>query len=282
MQKFLFPQPLWIQNRSFHARHWKAGLFSLGLVASLLLGLRPHPVSAESPQTAPSQLRQALTQLDAAANSRSVSGVMQFYGSNFSHSDGLSRQTLESALTKLWEQYPNLQYRTELKSWRSEGNGLVAETVTYVTGSQKVGDQEFKLTSTIQSRQRFESQKITRQEVLAERSQITTGENPPTVNLRVPEQVAPGQEFSIDAVVQEPLGDDLLLGAALEEPIKPDALLNPSRINLRPLSAGGIFKVGRAPKQGDNRWISAVLVRHDGITVVTQRLRVVSRVATPR
>jgi len=45
---------------------------------------------------------------------------MQFYGENFSHSDGLSRQSMEKALTQLWR-YPNLKYQTQLQP-KLEGN----------------------------------------------------------------------------------------------------------------------------------------------------------------
>jgi len=64
---------------------------------------------AATPQTAPPQLKNLLTQIDAAANQHDVKAVMQFYGENFSHSDGLSRQ--EKALTQLWQRYPNLSTR---------------------------------------------------------------------------------------------------------------------------------------------------------------------------
>ena len=39
------------------------------------------------------------------------------------------------------------------------------------------------------AQQQFENQKIVRQEILAERSQITSGTNPPNVKLNLPEQV---------------------------------------------------------------------------------------------
>jgi len=250
-------------------------LLLLGLVASLAGNLMPSRVCAETPETAPAQLREALAQIDAAANSRNLKGVMDFYSTNFTHTDGLTRQTLEQSLTKLWERYPNIQYRTEIKSWKAQGNGFTTETVTRITGTQKQGDRQLQLESTLKSQQQFENQKIVRQEVLAERSQITSGNKPPTVKLTLPEQVAPGQSFSFDAVVQEPLGNDLLLGTALEEPIRVEGVLNPTIADLELLSAGGIFKMGRAPLKAGNRWISAVLVRQEGMTIITQRLRVV-------
>ena len=259
----------------FPQKSWRLGLL-VGLVISSVCS--SPSVRAESPETAPAQLRNTLTQIDATANQRNVPATLQFYAVNFKHSDGLTRQTLEQSLTSLWQRYPNLTYQTELKSWKPDGAGFETETVTRITGTQKQGDREFKIDSTLQSRQRFENQKIVQQEIVTERSQITSGANPPKITLNLPEQVKPGQEFSLDAIVQEPLGSDLLLGAAVEEPIRPDGFLNPTKVDLEPLSSGGLFKVGRAPTNVNNHWISAVIVRQGGITMITQRLRVVAPV----
>lgn len=225
----------------------------------------------------PDQLKTLLTNLDAAANSRNAQTVLDLHSSNFSHSDGLNRQTYQESLTALWQRYPKLSYRTELKSWKQEGSAIVAETVTYITGTKQEGDREYKLESQLAARQRVENQKVVRQEVLGERTQLTSGSNPPTLKISLPEQVQGGQEFSFDAVVQEPLGDDLLIGAALEESIKPEGFLNVTTANLEPLNSGGIFKVGRAPMNTEQHWLSAVVVRHDGITMVTQRLKIQGR-----
>jgi hypothetical protein len=251
-------------------------LFTLGLIASFA-GTLEARVWANSPAAAPTQLTSLLNQLDAAANSQNTRTVIEFYSPAFTNSDGLNRQTLQESLASLWKRYAKLNYRTEIKSWKQEGNGILADTITYITGTQKDGDREFKLNSVLESRQKIENQKIVRQEILNERSQITSGEKPPTVKISLPEQVRGGQEFSFDAVVQEPLGDDLLLGAALEETVKPEGYLNVTTVNLEPLNSGGIFKVGRAPLNSENHWLSAVIVRHDGITMVTQRLKVTGR-----
>lgn len=261
-------------------RLWGRSSFSTKSLLLLMLGVVlsggvfSDRASSATPETAPPQLKETLSKLDAAANSKNVQSVLRFYSPNFRHSDGLTRQTLEKALTQLWKQYPNLTYRTELKSWQSDSQGIQAETVTYLTGTQTTNGQQSKLDSTLQTLQRFEGQTILQQEVLAERSQVSSGENPPAVKINLPNQVRVGQEFSFDAIVQEPLGSDLLLGSVLEEPVKPDGYLNPSTINLELLTSGGIFKVGRAPSTPNNHWISAVLMRHGGMTTVTQRLRV--------
>lgn len=244
------------------------------LTLSLTIGW--NRAQAQTPQNAPPQLTNILTQIDAAANQRDVKAVMQFYSPNFTHSDGLTRQNMEQALTQLWQRYPQLRYQTQLQSWKAEGNAIVVTTITNITGAQSADNRNIALNSTIESRQRFEGQTIVRQDVLAERSQLTAGAKPPTVNVNLPQQVKVGQQYNFDAVVQEPLGGDYLLGAALEEPIKPENYLKSTPVNLELLSSGGLFKVGRAPIRPDNRWISAILIRGDGMTLITQRLQVVS------
>lgn len=247
-----------------------AFLLTLGLSAGWTTA------KAATPDTAPPELKNTLAQIDAAANSRNVQAVMQFYGTNFSNSDGLNREGMEKTLTQLWQRYPQLKYRTELKSWQNQGNGIVAETVTNITGSQPVDGRTWSFNATILSKQRLENQKIVNQEILNEKTLLTSGEKPPSVDFKLPEQVRTGQEFNFDVVVQEPLKDNLLVGSALLEPISPNNYLNSPKIQLEPLNAGGIFKVGRAPNNPGKYWISAVLVRSDGITIVSQRLPVIA------
>lgn len=246
-------------------------LLSVGLTVGASL-----KAQAETPQSAPPQLKDTLTQIDTAANSRNVQSVMQFYSPNFRNSDGLTRASMEQALTQLWKRYPQLNYRTELQNWKNEGNAIVAETVTKITGTQGSSDMRVKLESTLRSRQRFEGQKIVQQEILAERTQLTSGANPPNVQVNLPEQVRTGQQFNFDVIVKEPVGDSVLLGTAIEEQIKPERYIKPGNLKLDALPGGGIFKVGKAPLKEDNRWLSAVLIREGGMIMITQRLQVVN------
>ncbi len=231
-------------------------------------------VAAASPDTAPQELQTLLQQVDDAANQQNIRGVMKFYSPTLTHGDGLTYSNLEQALRELWQRYPNLTYRTELKSWEADGNAIVAETVTEINGVQTTADREYRLRATVRSRQRYENQQIVYQEILAEHSSLTSGENPPNVQVNLPEKVKIGRQYNFDAIVLEPLGDDLLLGAALEEPVSIFGYLNPAKLDLQPLNAGGLFKIGQAPLVANDRWISAVFIRHNGITFVTQRLEV--------
>lgn len=233
-----------------------------------------YPAQAETAETAPPALKEALAQIDAAANRRDASAVMEFYSDRFKNGDGLNRSTLEEALKKFWSNYPQLTYRTELQSWQNEGNGIIAETITYITGTGSNNGMNGKLEATLRSRQRYEGQKIVFSEILAEASQIASGSNPPTVTVNLPEQVSVNQSFSFDAIVKEPLGDDMLLGTAIEEPITPERYTQPSDFELELLSGGGLFKEGKAPEKKENLWISGILIRADGTTTITRRLLV--------
>jgi len=249
-------------------------LLSVGLTVGASL-----KAQAEIPQSAPPQLKDTLTQIDTAANSRNVQSVMQFYSPNFRNSDGLTRASMEQALTQLWKRYPQLSYRTELQNWKSEGNAIIAETITKINGTQGSSEMRIKLESTLRSRQRFEGKQIIQQEILAERTQLTSGANPPNVQVNLPEQVRTGQQFNFDVIVKEPVGDDVLLGTAIEEPVKPERYLKPGNLKLDALPGGGIFKVGKAPLKEDNRWLSAVLIRGGGMIMITQRVQVVNRLS---
>ncbi|MEG5163951.1 nuclear transport factor 2 family protein [Microcoleus sp. AT3-A2] len=238
------------------------------------IGASPQTI-AQTPENAPAPLTKLLTEIDAAANRRDVKAVMAFYSPNFTHSDGLNSQSMEKALTQLWERYPSLNYRTEIKSWKTEGSAILAETITTIAGTQKKDGRELTLKATIRSQQRFEGEKIVSQEILAEQTQLSSGENPPTIEVNLPEQVKVGEDYHFDAIVREPIGDDILIGTVLEEPITEKTFFNPSEVELELLNAGGIFKVGKAPATPENRWVSAVLMRQGGIATVSVRLRVV-------
>jgi hypothetical protein len=251
-------------------------LLTLGLTVAFPLTLR-----AASPETAPSQLKTALTRIDEAANKRQINELMQFYSPKFASADGLSRQDVQKALTQLWQRYQQLTYRTVLQSWRKEGQATVAETTTYISGVQQANGREFKLNSTVRSRQYFQGNKLTKQQVISENTLLTSGAKPPTIDVKIPEKVNVGQTYNFDVIVREPLQDDVLLGAAMEEQIRNNAYVQPSVYKLDALPAGGLFKLGKAPNKAGNYWISAIVIRADGMVMVTRRLQVVGNRAKP-
>ena len=253
---------------------------SISLISSLLvIGLSSlsQSVQAGQPTDAPATLTNLLTQIDNAANQGNINSLMQFYSPKFTHGDGLNRKSMEQALTGLWKRYPQLRYTTNIESWKSEGNTIIAETVTNISGLPASGNNNFTLQSTIKSRQKITGARIVRQDILSERTQLTAGSKPPQVEIKLPLQVKVNEKYSFDAIVQEPVGEDFLLGKAIEEPIQSSKFLNPTIVNLEFLNAGGLFKIGRVPSTPGPQWISAVIRRGEDMTIITQRLQVVKK-----
>lgn len=252
-------------------------LLSMG-VSGNLAGM----AKAENAASAPEELTSAIAAIEEAANNQDIEGVVENYSKNFTNTDGLTTKSLSQALQKIWESYPNLEYTTTVDSWSEEGTQLVAVTTTKIRGNRQESVRSLRLNSTIKSRQYFQDAKLIRQEILSEQSQIKSGENPPTVAIVAPKTVKAGDRYSFDLIVDEPLEDKVLLGAVQEDKTSSNLYLNPNVLELEPLPAGGIYKTVTAPLLPDSNWLSAVLVRGDGITMITHRVNVQEKLAIPK
>ena len=230
---------------------------------------------AESPKTAPQELKDAIAGIEAAANDRDLDGVLDYYSEDFINTDGLNTETLARGLEQMWNNYPNLKYTTEIQSWtEQEDKLLVAETITTIEGVQRNKGRNIQLNSTVRSRQYFEDEQLVNQEILAEQSRLTSGKNPPKVEVIAPETIQTGEKYNFDLIVDEPLEDRVLLGAIKEEKTASNLYLNSTALELEPLPAGGIYKTSTAPLLPDSNWVSAILVRGDGITMITHRINI--------
>ena len=182
----------------------------------------------------------------------------------------------------MWQSYPQLKYTTKLDSWSKQGNQLVAETTTTIAGMQKAQGRAMRLNSTIKSRQYFQNQKLVRQEILAEQSRLTSGSNPPQIKVAAPENVMTGEKYNFDLIVNQPLNETVLLGAVQEEKTASNLYFNPTALELEPLPAGGIYKTATASLLPESDWLSAILVRGDGITMLTHRVNVLEKQANQK
>ncbi|MEL6439492.1 MAG: nuclear transport factor 2 family protein [Cyanobacteria bacterium J06621_8] len=231
-------------------------------------------VRGQAADSIPNELQEIILGIDDAANQRDLDQLIEYYADDFSNTDGLSPETLSRAIGQMWEQYPQLEYNTEINSWSQTGEELVAETTTAIKGEKNTQGRKISLQSEITSRQYFQDGKLLRQEILAEQSQLTSGINPPEVELVAPTEVKLGAKYNFDLIVNEPLGDQVLLGGLREEKTASNLYLNPGAVELEPLPAGGIYKVGTAPLLPDSNWLSAILVRGDGIIMITHRVNI--------
>lgn len=263
-----------IANRKnlWFRRKWPiAFLFGLGIVVS-----SGSVVEAQT-NNIPQELQTIVSEIEAAANNKDLSEVMEYYSPQYTSTDGLSKSSLSQALSQMWQDYSELNYTTTVESWEDKGDELVAETVTKISGIKNSQGREVSLNSTLRSRQHFKDQQIVRQEILSEQTKLTSGVNPPQIKVFAPKTVESGERYNFDVVVTEPLENGVLLGAVEEERTASERYLDPLTLELQPLSAGGIYKLVTAPLLPDSNWLSAMLVRGDGITLFTQRVNVEER-----
>ena len=241
------------------------------LLAAGVMGICPA-VAASSP---PAELQATIDRIDRAASDRDLPTVLAAYGPDFRTTDGLTRTALGDALTTLWNNFETVTYATDIEDWRRGRNGeMIVETTTELTAQGQTFGHLATLTATVRSRQTLRDGAIVRQDVLAEQSRLSVGEQPPEVLTIAPDRVRPGEVFEFNAFVRRPFDGMVLVGTAVERETRPQVYRLPDDRELATLPGSGLFKQGKAGSAGDDRWLSAILVSKDGMTVVSQRLSV--------
>jgi hypothetical protein len=262
-----------------------ASLLFATVPLSLGLEMRSAHAEAVEPEISlklaaspPPELVTLLGTMDQAASQKRLKAFMQNFEKSFVHTDGLSRRQLQQTIRTFWNQFETLSYQTTLESWEETSPGIYKTvTLTTVSGSQQTGKPNAKtLKATVRSEQQIQNSKIINQTVLEEKSQVTSGKKPPSVTINLPSTVKVGEDYFFDVIVDEPLGDRILLGAAIEETVNPQGYLNPSKFEIESLVTGGLFKIGQAPSQPTDQWISALLIQDGGTYIVSQRISVVN------
>jgi hypothetical protein len=230
----------------------------------------PAPPSPQS--AAPEALTTLLKTMDEEASQQKLKPYLSHFSDNFRHGDGFTRQQLGTALKAFWQEHQTLTYQTKLLSWKELApNQWQTQTQTTITGTKQVNNRLYTLSATLVSEQTIEGETITQQTVLQEENLTTTGNNPPKIEVNLPTTVGVGQDFYLDVIVKDPLGTRFMLGAALDEPVTAQTYSSTPAVELKPLTAGGLFKIGKVDKPG-HTWISAVLLQDGGMVMITRRL----------
>ncbi|MEM9154434.1 MAG: hypothetical protein AAFY57_11210 [Cyanobacteria bacterium J06642_2] len=263
-----------------------AGALSLSvLVGGVLPGLAQSSANDAAP---PEVLQAAVAEAISRANERDLDGVMELYSPNFEHADGLDVEQTREAIARLWDKHDELTYDATIAEWERQGEALEATVVTELQGLQDSPRGDLQLTGTATVRNRYlrdaESGqlKLLDQTVLQESTTLTSGDRPPQFELNVPEAVAMGAEYDLEAVVTQPLGESVLLGAVLADAANVDSYLEDVSFPLQPLQAGGLFRRADAPFKPGSEWISVMLVGDGGITIEGRRLNIMRRDDLPQ
>jgi len=257
----------------------KFKLLSPFFATSLLISLTfsffmINRAQADGPETAPKELRETIAKIDAAANNHRLEQVLDFYAPEFTNADGLDRKQIGQGLDNLWKQYPDLHYSTRLLSWNQDQNNLITETQTTIEGASHQKIRSFLLISTIKSRQFLQNNHLVKQEILAESTQLKSGEKPPEIDVNLPNSVKVGQNYDFDVILKEPLSNQVSVGYALADKVNGVNFFKSANFDLEVLQSGGIFKRGKAPETPEDQWLSAIIVQSNGMTIVTQRLKI--------
>lgn len=245
-------------------------VFSVFPVAS------PSPVKAEDNTKIPPDLSKLVSAIDEAANERNIEKLRGFISPQFVSQDGFNGDLFLQAVANLWQKYPGMQYETKINSYKGRGGKYTVETTTTIKGKYEENGREFVINSEITSRQDFENGMLAKQEILREKTEITSGDNPPQVIVRLPEKVRPGQEFDFDVILQEPLAGDIVLAGVSESTVSPSLYLQPPSIELNSISSGGIFKRVKIPTPSPDHLYSAILIRNGGIKILSLRVKLQS------
>ncbi len=242
-------------------------VFGFGIAASLLL---PCAALANPPE-----LETALETLIDAANERQLDTVMGQFAADFRHEDGLTLEDTRLAIRDLWDRHSELSYSAVIDCWdETERTAVITTTLSGVTNTGYRLEGELTVAN-----QYNDTWQIQNQVVQAEMLQLSTGTEPPSVTLNLPSAVRLGTTYDIEAVLEEPIGDRLVLGAIIERQVAPSAYRETSTIfPLETLRAGGIFRRAEAPFLPDSQWLGIMLVSDGGITIQEQRLRALTGV----
>jgi len=253
--------------------------YSILSCALLVSALAASVAQAASQQ----EFQDLVQQMDQQASEKNMQGVLEFYRKDFKSGDGLNREATAKALESLWKNLEKPQYKTEVLSATGEGNRALVKAKTSLVGSLKEGDTSFALTGETETLSRFErlgpnnAWQLVKQEVLAERSMLTSGKEPPKVSLSLPTKVAAGSTYTVEAVLDKSLRDSPALGGINQTPLTASVIPNVGSVNLNLLSSGGIFASNKAPKSPQDQAVSLRFVNTTGTTFITQRVKVTAK-----
>ena len=65
------------------------------------------------------------------------------------------------------------------------------------------------------------------------------------------------------------------MGTTVEQPVSAQGYDLQTKYKLELLTAGGLFKIARAPGKSGDYWVSTMFIRPSGMTTLTQRVHVV-------
>ena len=241
------------------SRALRASLVSLLLGSALALPLSSRAVT-QAPVDLSERLEVALNQSEgSAAALKSLFTPEQFGG-------------LEERYRLFSSRFPQLNWSVRPGTPTSDGRSTMQISVS---GRRQQDGLSYSFYANQRLAVTTESGLIANQEILSDKSVMTSAKESLPISLLIPDSVLTGTRYDVDVVVDKPLGDALLAGGLIA--LTPEQVLGQESpdIQLQPLGGGGLFKSVQAPfKPGIQTW-AALLVHPEGVVSVSKQVRVV-------
>ncbi|BEV35296.1 hypothetical protein [Synechococcus sp. M16CYN] len=173
--------------------------------------------------------------------------------------------------------FPNAKWAVEPAEPLADGRPTL---LVHVTGTVTIGSLKYQLKAQKQMAIRLEKGKLSSQEVLSQQSLLRSGKRLLKVTLNIPDVVLAGNRYEIDFIVDEPLGQAMLVGGLIN--LSDDqqlATFKLHNLHLAPLGGGGLFKSVRAPQRPGSQTWGMMLVHPDGIVTATKHVQILNRLA---
>jgi hypothetical protein len=169
--------------------------------------------------------------------------------------------------------FPVVNWAVQPAEPLADGRSTFVVTVNGATTAQGLG---YQLQSEERLAIRTDAGRLVAQDVISQESLLRSGKRPLQVSMGIPDVVLTGSSYDIDLIVDEPLGQAIVVGGLIELTDQQLTTLSQPNLRLTPLAGGGLFKRVQAPQRPGSQTWALMLVHPDGVVTATKRVQIVS------
>lgn len=234
------------------------------------------------PSSETMEIRSTLYNLNKASNEHNINAIKNFYSKDYVSYDGFDYEGFFATIDETFKMYPDISYKTKIKSIKITGNYAAAEVIDYSTSKKQTPTQSIidnkaildqKLDGVMESRCHYvmylKKNKgkwlVYSDNIITEETAIKYGKaKDAEIDIISPPVVNEGEEYCITLNIDKKPKNSLVLASLTREEIKyPPAL--PKDIFKKVPKAGTLERMVKANKKGINEFTLASI----GITEIS-------------
>ena len=197
-------------------------------------------------------------------NQRNFNAIEKYFDDN-------EKKSFINKYKRLIDDFPNARWRI-LKSKPLDSNKHLLGIS--LNGTKTINGKEFKLESKFDYLLSLENGIIKKSNIRNNLTTIRNDNNQIAIDISIPNKVLTGSNYSIDIILNDPLGESIIAGAIKEH--QSDKLFD-EPVLLEPLATGGIFKITRAPlKPGIQIW-TGMIAHPKGLISFTKSVNIIEK-----